>query len=144
MACFRRPQRRRALPRSTIPKWTYVTPKANPQDSPTGRPSAPKFRGGFDTIASMQAPGPQNPYEVYCYQCNVTAPAGTRRCLHCGGRLSGARDSRSTAFTDLLAEESSETNEGGEELAGSIGSAAPKVAMWILLVVGGFFYRLCN
>ncbi len=92
----------------------------------------------------MQAPGPQNRYEVYCDTCNVTAPAGTRRCFHCGGRLSGARGSQWTAFTDLLAEESTETNEGGEELAASIGSAAPKVAMWILLVVGGFVYRICN
>ena len=92
----------------------------------------------------MQAPGPQNPYEVYCYQCNVTAPAGTRRCLHCGGRLSGARGSQWTALTDLLAEESTETDEGGEGLAASTGSNAPKVVMWIVLVVGGFFYRLCN
>ena len=144
MAWFRRPQRRRALPRSTILKWTYVTPKANPQDSPAGRPSAPEFGGEFDTIASMQSPGPQNPYEVYCYQCNVTAPVGTRRCIHCGGRLSGARDSQRAAFTDLLAGASSEANEGGEELDGSIGSNAPKVAMWILLAVGGVFFRLCN
>ena len=143
MALFRRPQRRCALPRSTIPKWTYVTRKRIRRIRQRVD-RAPKFGRGFDTIASMQAPGPQNPYEVYCYQCNVTAPAGTRRCLHCGGRLSGGRDSQRTAFTDLLAEESTEINEGGEELAGSIGSAAPKVAMWILLVVGGFFYRLCN
>ena len=33
--------------------------------------------------------GPQTPYEVYCYNCRVTAAAGTSRCVHCGGRLSG-------------------------------------------------------
>lgn len=34
--------------------------------------------------------GAQTPYEVYCHACRVTFPVGTRRCLHCGGRL-GAR-----------------------------------------------------
>ncbi len=33
--------------------------------------------------------GPQTPYEVYCYNCRVTAAAGTSRCVHCGGRMGG-------------------------------------------------------
>ncbi len=123
MTWFKRPQRSCALP---------------------GRPGAPEFGGEFDTINSMQSPGPQNPYEVYCYQCNVSAPVGTRHCLHCGGRLSGARDAQRTTLTDLLKANFAEADEEGEELATSIGSAAPKVAIWILLVVGGFFYRICN
>ncbi len=92
----------------------------------------------------MQAPGPQNPYEVYCYQCNVTAPVGTRRCVHCGGRLSGAQGSQRAALAGLLKAGFSEPDEDGEELTTSIGSAAPKVAMWILLLIGGFLYRFCN
>ncbi len=92
----------------------------------------------------MRTRDPQNPYEVYCYQCNVSAPVGTRRCIHCGGRLSGTRGPRRTALTDLLGAEISEADEAGEELATSIGSAAPKVAMWILLLIGGFLYRFCN
>ena len=123
MTWFKRPQRSCALP---------------------GRQGAPEFGGEFDTITSMQSPGPQNPYEVYCYQCNVSAPVGTRHCLHCGGRLSGARDAQRTTLTDLLKENFAEADEEGEELATSIGSAAPKVAMWILLLIGGFLYRFCN
>ena len=92
----------------------------------------------------MQTPGPQNPYEVYCYQCNVTAPVGTRRCLHCGERLSGARNPQRAALTDLFRADSPQADEEGEELTTSIGSAAPKVVMWIVLLIGGFFYRLCN
>jgi hypothetical protein len=93
----------------------------------------------------MQARGPQNPYEVYCYQCNVSAPTGTRRCVHCGGRLSGARNPQQRAtLKDMFNAEFAEADEDGEELATSIGSAAPKVAMWILLLVGGFLYRVCN
>jgi hypothetical protein len=33
--------------------------------------------------------GAQTPYEVYCFHCRVTFPAEARRCIHCGGRLSG-------------------------------------------------------
>jgi hypothetical protein len=92
----------------------------------------------------MQAPGPQNPYEVYCYQCNVTAPAGTRRCVHCGGRLSGARETPRAALADLFNAELSVADEEGEEPTTSAGSVAPKIAMWILLLLGGSLYRLCN
>lgn len=109
-----------------------------------GQPSAPEFGGGFDTIASMRALGPQSPHEVYCYQCNVTAPVGTPRCIHCGGRLSGAREQQRTALTDLLKAEFTHADEEGEELATSIGSAAPKIALWILLLAGSFLYRFCN
>jgi hypothetical protein len=31
--------------------------------------------------------GAQTPYEVYCFDCRVTFPVGTRRCLHCGSPL---------------------------------------------------------
>jgi len=101
----------------------------------------------------MQARGPQNPYEVYCFQCNVSAPVGTRRCVHCGGRLSGPQDPRRStlagllepeSLAGLLEPESSEAEEDGEELATSIGSAAPKIVLWIVLLIGGFLYRYCN
>jgi len=45
---------------------------------------------GFDIMDRMKRhEGPQTPYEVYCYNCRVTAATGTSRCVHCGGRLSG-------------------------------------------------------
>ena len=31
--------------------------------------------------------GPQTPFEVYCVNCKVTFPIGTRKCLHCGARV---------------------------------------------------------
>ena len=34
-------------------------------------------------------------YEVWCHHCDVTFPAETRRCLHCGGRTSPNRLHRS-------------------------------------------------
>ena len=35
----------------------------------------------------MQAEKHTTPYEVLCHHCNVTFPVGTKRCVHCGGRL---------------------------------------------------------
>jgi hypothetical protein len=92
----------------------------------------------------MRVAGPQNPYEVYCYQCNITAAAGTRRCVHCGGRFSHVPDPQRSALAALVGAEITEEGENGEEVLASIGSVAPKIALWILLVVGGFFYRFCN
>jgi hypothetical protein len=113
--------------------------------TPLDRPGAPEFGCGFDTIASMNTPGPQNPYEVYCYWCNVTAPAGTRRCLHCGESLSrGSRDPRRAALAALIGVEPSEEDEEGEETPPSATSLIPKIALWILLLFGGVLYRFCN
>jgi len=92
----------------------------------------------------MQTHGPQNPYEAYCYQCNVTAPLGIRRCFHCGGRLSSGPSPRRMTLTGLLETEHTEADEASEDLTPSNGSAAPKIAMWILLLIGGFLYRFCN
>ncbi len=92
----------------------------------------------------MRAPGPQDIYEIYCYQCNVTAPVGTPRCIHCGMRLSRTQNPQRAALATLIGAEITEADEEREELPASIGSVAPKIAMWILLLIGGFFYRFCN
>ncbi len=93
----------------------------------------------------MRTPDPQNPYEVYCHQCNVTAPAGTRRCVHCGNPISrGARDPRREALAALIGAEVGEAGEEGEEVQASAASLLPKIALWILLLFGGLLYRFCN
>ena len=93
----------------------------------------------------MRTPGPQNPYEVYCYQCNVTAPVGTRRCIHCGGSISrGVQDPRRAALAALVGAEISEADEEGDEAPISAASFVPKIALWILLLFGGLLFRFCN
>jgi len=92
----------------------------------------------------MRAGDPQNPYEIYCHRCNVSAPVGTRRCIHCGERLSGEQRPQRAELLGLFEADSGEADEEREEFATSIGSAAPKVALWILLLLGGFLYRFCN
>jgi hypothetical protein len=47
-------------------------------------------------------------------------------------------------LTGLLEAEDTEADEGGEELTTAIGSSAPKIALWTLLLIGGFLYRYCN
>jgi len=93
----------------------------------------------------MRTPGPQNPYEVYCYKCNVTAPVGNRRCIHCGGALSrGEQDPRRAALAALIGADVSESDQDLDETAPSAASVIPKIAIWILLLIGGFLYRFCN
>jgi hypothetical protein len=58
--------------------------------------------------------------------------------------MSGARDARPKVLTDLLKTGFAEADEEAEESTPSAGSAAPRAAMWILLLVGGFLYRACN
>ena len=92
----------------------------------------------------MRTSGSQNPYEVYCYQCNVTAPTGTRRCVHCGGQLSGAREPLRATLTDLFEAKITEADEESEEVSPSGASRVPKIAMWILFLIGWVLYRFCN
>jgi len=93
----------------------------------------------------MRSPDPQNAYEVYCHQCNVTAPVGTRRCIHCGGLLSrGEQDPRRAALAALVGAQVSERDEDVAEPTPSLGSVAPKLILWAVLLIGGFLYRVCH
>lgn len=93
--------------------------------------------------------------EVRCHHCNVTFPAGTRRCLHCGERtgpseiqlgvtddLSQLPHLRDTPIPgpispdDIEDETEAVTRKGpGRIVLGSI---------WLLVAVGGSIYRACN
>lgn len=33
----------------------------------------------------------QTPFEVRCLSCETSFPVGTKRCIHCGGRIAGPR-----------------------------------------------------
>jgi hypothetical protein len=92
----------------------------------------------------MRNPRPPNPYEIYCDRCNVSAPTGTRRCIHCGGRFSGAQAAQRSGFADLLKAEFAEAGAEEEEPEPSIRSAAPKIVMWIVLLAGTYLFRFCN
>ena len=86
----------------------------------------------------VQQSGPQTPFETFCPQCRVTFAIGTRRCVHCGQRLGGARvQPRAVAPASL---------EDGdpEELGGRRGMLSPMTGIWIMLALFGALYRVCS
>lgn len=87
----------------------------------------------------MEIPtGPQTPFEVYCFNCRVTFPVGTRRCIHCGQPI-GAPPGGRTANPLLPADESAEMPE--------LPSAARRfggLSLWVLLALGAALTRLCG
>ena len=86
----------------------------------------------------MQQDGPKTPYEVYCPHCRVTFAVGTRRCVHCGGRLGRERF---RAAVDLPP--------GGEDILveeepGRRSGLSPFTLVWVALLLAGYFYRACT
>lgn len=85
----------------------------------------------------MLADGPQTPYEVFCHHCRVSFPLGSKRCVHCGGRLSRSRkatpETRRPAIEETLEE---------VEMPGR-GGFSPTTLMWIVLLLSGALYRAC-
>jgi hypothetical protein len=87
----------------------------------------------------MQQDGPRTPFEVYCHNCRVTAPAGARRCVHCGNRLGRER------FRPVLElPPGSENVLGSEDLPKRTGPFSPFTLVWIVLLLGGYLYRACT
>jgi hypothetical protein len=88
----------------------------------------------------MQAEGPRTPYEISCSRCLVTFPVGTKRCLHCGGRLTreGARQSivfpPPTDIPEELPEE--ESSKRGSRIS-------PISVLWIVAALGVAIQRAC-
>lgn len=93
--------------------------------------------------------GPQTPYEVYCYQCRVTFPVGTSRCIHCG-RPIGAPAAARDLFPNLPGVNL--PGSAGPEAAGRDEVSDPLVAvrkfggvgLWLLVALGAALSRACN
>jgi hypothetical protein len=75
---------------------------------------------------------------VYCHRCNVTFPVGTKRCIHCGGRVGGER------FRPDL-----ELPPGAGDLdlepgVGRRSGLSPFTLVWVALLLVGYLYRACT
>jgi hypothetical protein len=86
----------------------------------------------------MPTQGSSFPYEVYCNHCNVTFPAGTRRCLHCGGRLS-----RERGMAGAVPPQPLELEHVEEEEVSRRSPFSPVVLLWLVVFVVGTIYRAC-
>lgn len=86
----------------------------------------------------MQQDGPHTPYEVYCHRCHVTFPVGTKRCVHCGGRLG-----RDRLRPELELPPGAEDLAAHEATVGRRSGLSPFTLVWVALLLAGYLYRAC-
>ena len=84
--------------------------------------------------------GPQTPYEVYCYECRVTFPIGTRRCVHCGRPIGAAPTARGAPpIVPGGVDIPDEIELPGQISARKLGG----MSLWVLLALGAALSRMC-
>ncbi len=105
--------------------------------------------------------GPQTPFEVYCFNCKVTFPVGTRHCVHCGARVASseqaglalriARASKAAAGDSSQVEVSAPglpslefPGEEAEETPSRQSKLSPIARIWIVLALFGALIRICS
>ena len=79
----------------------------------------------------------RTPYEVYCNQCRVTFPVGTRRCVHCGARLA-----RERFHVDMVLPPTPYDVAIDDEMPRRSG-VSPLTLVWVALLLAGYLYRAC-
>jgi len=98
----------------------------------------------------MQTASESREFEVYCPHCRVTFPVGTRRCLHCNGRVgprtSGAElpEALPAALQHLAGLEDVELEQ--EEAPSAIGGMRRigSVLLWVVIALGAAISRFCS
>lgn len=82
--------------------------------------------------------GPQTPFEVYCYDCKVTFPIGTRRCIHCSRPIGG--NPLTLGATPITpGAEPDELELPGQVSVRKLGG----MSLWVLLAIGAAISRFC-
>ena len=88
----------------------------------------------------MQAEAPRTPYEIHCARCRVTFPVGTKRCLHCGGRLTRDRMPQNVVFPPALEMPGEFPDEEASRRSSRI---SPITVLWIVAALGVAIQRAC-
>ena len=84
--------------------------------------------------------GPQTPYEVYCYQCQATFALGTRRCVHCGGRLAHAE----AQIEPGVGSPTSAEGAADESPVVTIARRMSGATLWLVFVLAAILARMCE
>lgn len=86
------------------------------------------------------------PFEVFCNHCHTSFAAGTKRCVHCGERLSRTRMpmmrvrpgdgpiETGPAIDPTMVLEEEEPRRG----------LSPFTLVWIVILLGGYLVRACT
>lgn len=88
----------------------------------------------------MQAEGPRTRYEIHCARCRVTFPAGTKRCLHCGGRLTRDRTPQDAVLPPTFDIPDELPDEEASKRSSRI---SPISVLWIVAALGVAIQRAC-
>jgi hypothetical protein len=85
--------------------------------------------------------------EVYCNRCHVSFPVGTRRCIHCGGRLESVRrwteDGPLPPELEFVPHPEAHFEDIGEEEMPRRSGFSPLTLVWVALLLAGYLYRAC-
>jgi hypothetical protein len=103
-------------------------------------PATPQRGLAIRYPGSVQSDPNRVAYEVVCPACRVTFPVGTRRCIHCGGRVGPA----ATAGPPIELPPPGEDAEVGDVMRPRIRTLSPMTVIWILLLLAGSLYRTCH
>jgi hypothetical protein len=87
----------------------------------------------------MRAAPPPNPFEVYCLNCRVSFPVGTRTCMHCGQPIGRPAAVATGRFRPAATDE-----EVLEELPGRSVAFSPMTLVWLLAAAATVIYRACT
>lgn len=86
-------------------------------------------------------------YEVLCHHCNVTFPVGSKRCIHCGGRLGRRSEGRRLSLDMATPSQQAASFQGAEtdeEEPQKRSNFMPAALLWALLFAGMSIHRACS
>jgi len=90
---------------------------------------------------------PTSAFEVWCNHCQTSFAAGTKRCIHCGERLSRGRQRRAFRVPQLDGEVALPPEIDDvlieDDLPKKKSPISPLTLVWIAVLLGGYLFQLC-
>jgi len=91
---------------------------------------------------------PTASFQVWCNECHTSFATGTKRCIHCGGRLAKQSRRRSLRAPQLdpqigFPEEVEDVMIEDTPAPGRKGFS-PLTLVWVAVLLGGYLFQLCS